>query len=90
MPMKSTTFDMSREDLERVAGLAMIETLNHLADSGLLSRPQIETIANSHAPLIIFRESLLERLATRIFGPKAEDGLSTFKIKIVKLPEKEA
>ena len=66
--MKIAYYTLTREQLEQFLQLAMAETLRECVRRGELTEAQCEKFQAERTPLILTRESLLEKFADWLFG----------------------
>lgn len=64
---------MQREDLEKFAGAVVDSTLEELIHKGLLKESEeLEEWANTHPPVVLVKQSLIDRLRKVFFPSESE------------------
>jgi hypothetical protein len=66
--MKTAYYTLTREQLEQFLQLAMCETIREFIRRGELTEAQGEKFQSERTPLLLTRESLLEKFADWLFG----------------------
>ena len=75
-------YEYNREQLEQHSAAVMLQTVCSLVQQGLLNKDKADEFIDTHTPVIVHRQSLLDRLAKLLFKqPESSAVISIVKVR---------
>jgi hypothetical protein len=82
--MKIKYWELDKQELERICASVMSTVIYHAEEEGIIKHEDAEWFCDNHTPVIILKESLLQKIKDKIFCDKNENK-ETLHFDIVKL-----